>query len=365
MDELKKKMEAILFSVGKFISLEEIARLCRKDVEKVREALLELKVDYENNDSSLVVLNEENMWKLATREEYSSIVRKIVAETELTKTQLETLAVIAFKYPIKQSDLIKIRTNKAYDHLMELERGGFITRKKYGRSKLIRLTDKFFEYFDLPKEKLKDRFKGFEQLADTIEKKEGEIETAKEEQRKSAEEAKKEAEKERKVRDGEIEIDLIDEKGGKEKLEVYDEPREGSKAEEVKEKLGELEVVDEEPEKEETEENNENLGTEKEDESIATEQVEEETKDIEKGEEKKQSEEKEEGTDLLEAEQEESGEKIESEAENIEEEIEKEKEGEGNLETDEKTEEESKKKDEVEVDLLEAEQKKAESDKKE
>ena len=123
------------------------------------------------------------MWKLTTREEYGNLVRKIVSETELTKSQMETLAVIAFKYPIKQSDLIKIRTNKAYDHLMELEKAGFITRQRYGRSKLIKLTDKFFEYFDLPREKLKERFLGFQQLASKIESKENEKERLKEEQK--------------------------------------------------------------------------------------------------------------------------------------------------------------------------------------
>ena len=179
MDEFKNKIEAILFSVGKYIPIENIAKLCNEDVQKVKESLRELQVDYENNPGSLLVLNDGEMWKLTTREEYVQVVRKVVSETELSKTLLETLAVIAFKYPIKQSDLIKIRTNKAYDHLMELERDGFITRKKYGRSRLIKLTDKFFEYFDLPREKLKDRFKGFEQLADTIEGKEKEIEIVK------------------------------------------------------------------------------------------------------------------------------------------------------------------------------------------
>ena len=163
--------------------------------------------DYsKDEESSLVVINEENLWKLTTKEEFGNIVRKIVSETELTKSQVETLAVIAFKYPIKQSDLIKIRTNKAYDHLMELEKSGFITRQRYGRSRLIKLTDKFFEYFDLPREKLKERFKGFEQLADTIEEKEDEIEELRDEQIKRMEEAKKIEETERKVMDGEIDL---------------------------------------------------------------------------------------------------------------------------------------------------------------
>ena len=221
MKELKKKIEAILFSVGKYISLEEIAGLCKKEQQQVKEALLELTVDYENDENtSLVILNDGDMWKMTIREEFGGMVRKIVSETELTKSQLETLAVIAFKYPIKQSDLIRIRTNKAYDHLSELEKTGFITRQKYGRSKLIRLTDKFFEYFDLPKEKLKDKFKGFSELAKTIENKEEEIEHKKEEIQKNMEASQIEEEKERKLRDGEIEIDLEkDDFGHKQKLE--------------------------------------------------------------------------------------------------------------------------------------------------
>jgi segregation and condensation protein B len=252
MEDLKKKVEAILFSTGKYISLEEISRLLKKDIQRIKEVLLELQADYETKtNSSLIILSDGDMWKLTTREEYGSIIRNVVTETELTKSQMETLAVIAFKYPIKQSDLIKIRTNKAYDHLSELEKAGFITRQKYGRSRLIKLTDKFFDYFDLPREKLKERFKGFGDLAKTIETKEEDIERIKEEQRKAAEEAKVQEEKERKIRDGEI--DIIDDKGEEHELEKFGEQDKEPKVEEVKEKLGELEVVDEEPIEEKTE----------------------------------------------------------------------------------------------------------------
>jgi segregation and condensation protein B len=246
MEELKRKIEAILFSVGRYTSAEEISALCRTNPEKVKETLLSLKVDYETDkETSLVVLNDENMWKLTTREEYGNVVRKIVTETELTKSQLETLAVIAFKYPIKQADLIRIRTNKAYDHLMELEKAGYITRQRYGRSRLIKLTDKFFDYFDLPQEKLKDRFKGFEQLAKTIENKEENIHKVKADQRKIAEETKKIEDAERSVMEGQIEIDLIDDNGQRKKLEIVDEKIDESPSA----KIGELEVVDIPPEK--------------------------------------------------------------------------------------------------------------------
>jgi segregation and condensation protein B len=257
MDEIKKKVEAILFSVGRFISLEEISRLCKSSQEKIKEILTELKVDYETKkDSALVVISDNDMWKLTTREEYGHIVRKIVTETELTKSQLETLAVIAFKYPIKQADLIRIRTNKAYDHLMDLEKAGYITRQKYGRSRLIKLTDRFFDYFDLPHDKLKERFKGFEQLAKAIEQKETEIEKVTEEEKKAKELEKYEAEKEKKLIEADVEIGLIDEDGKKQPLEIIDEiekKEEPDLKDRMKVTLGGLEVVDEEDNKDKVE----------------------------------------------------------------------------------------------------------------
>ena len=56
----------------------------------------------------------------------------------------------------------------------ELEQIGYIIRQKFGRSKLIKLTPKFFEYFDLPPEKLKEKFQDFSAIAKAIEDKEEE-----------------------------------------------------------------------------------------------------------------------------------------------------------------------------------------------
>jgi len=190
--ELKKKIEALLFSSGKRMHLQEIARLCSAPPDRTRSELINLSSDYETRETSLHIQNDGEYWKLATKENYSNIVKDIVKETDLTKTLMETLATIAFKYPIKQSDLIKIRTNKAYDHLMELEKMGYITRQKYGRSKLIKLTERFFNYFNLKEENLKDKFQDFQSLASAIENKEQEIDKIKQDHKERAEEARKE-----------------------------------------------------------------------------------------------------------------------------------------------------------------------------
>jgi segregation and condensation protein B len=208
---LKNNVESLLFSSGRKMSIDELSKLCKAKVEDIKEALAEMKLEYDDRGSSLMVVNEGDSWKLVTREQYLPLVQKIVTETELSRTVMETLAVIAFKYPIKQSDLIRIRTNKAYDHLMELEQMGYISRVKYGRTKLIKLAQKFFEYFNLPEEKLKEQFKDFSSIAKAIEDKEKEIDTIKDEQKKAAQE---EGQKDEKIKE---EIEKLGKEGSEEK----------------------------------------------------------------------------------------------------------------------------------------------------
>ena len=270
---LKNKLEALLFSSGRKMDIEELSRLSNAKTGDIQKTLEELKKDYENKNSSVMIVNEGDSWKLTVREQFLPLVQKIITETELSKTVVETLAVIAFRYPIKQSDLIKIRTNKSYDHLKELEQMGYITRQKHGRTNLIKLTQKFFEYFDLREEQLKEKFRDFSSIAKAIEDKEQEIETIKQEQKAQAQEEKQKNEEINKLSsEGEKglekedtfqkEVDLMGTEGQKVPLETYENKE---KAEpESKEKLGDLDVVDE-PSEEKLEEERERLEKIKED----------------------------------------------------------------------------------------------------
>ena len=164
--DLKKQLEAILFASGRKMPLDELARLCRATPSMVLGHLQQLKSEYEAKDSSLLLVDEPDGWKLSVREQYSPVVQKIVAETELTKSVIETLAVIAWKAPVLQSGVIRVRTNKAYDHIAALEKSGFISREKHGRSHMIKLTDRFYRYFDVKSgQEIKEKFSGLPQDA--------------------------------------------------------------------------------------------------------------------------------------------------------------------------------------------------------
>lgn len=187
-EELKRMVEAILFAAARKLELEELASLCKRSPEDVLAILNEWKTQLDSSDSPTMLLQDGTAWKLTVREKYIQVIKKVVTKTDLPKGILETLAVVAYKVPVLQSKVIKVRTNKAYDHLAQLENSGFITREKSGRSKLIKLTPKFFEYFDIDPSKLKQKFTTAGDIEKAIEVKEKEIAQLEVSQRRQTEE---------------------------------------------------------------------------------------------------------------------------------------------------------------------------------
>ena len=168
--ELTLNIEALLFSSGRTMSVHELARLCRATEHHVAHAIDAIKKKYACDDFSIMLVEEKQGWRLNVKSRFLPLVRRIVAETELSKTLLETLAIVAWRSPVLQAEVISIRTNKAYDHLRELEDAGFITRTKKGRTQLIKLTEKFFKYFELDKVQLRKHTEKITEAASVAEK---------------------------------------------------------------------------------------------------------------------------------------------------------------------------------------------------
>lgn len=148
MQQLKSRIEAVLFVTAKALTLEEIATYLDKEPEEVEQALLDLIMDYASRDGALEI-DDENGYILQVREEYSDIVEKI-CPIDLKPAVLRTLLVIALKEPIRQTELVKLRS-AAYEHVAELVEKGLVSKykDKNGRSINIKTTPKFAEYFKL------------------------------------------------------------------------------------------------------------------------------------------------------------------------------------------------------------------------
>ncbi|MBD3319263.1 SMC-Scp complex subunit ScpB [Candidatus Woesearchaeota archaeon] len=157
--DLANDIHAVLFSVGERMLIEELAKIVKEsDVDRVRQVLVRMKEEMDAQNGPLMLLIDGEEVKLTVRSKFMNLVQKVVRHAEIPKSIVETLAVVAYKSPILQSDIIKIRTNKAYDHLKELEEKGYISREKYGRTKLVKVTPKFFEYFEISPEELQRKF---------------------------------------------------------------------------------------------------------------------------------------------------------------------------------------------------------------
>lgn len=156
--EDKKKIEAVLFAVGKEITTERVASLCSLEDKEAKSLISELVKDYDQQDNSLKIVQKENGWKLTVQDEFVPLVSSIVSSTELENSMMQTLAVIAWQYPVVQSEIIKIRGSGAYEHMKALEEQGFVAKERFGRTFKVKLTKKFFEYFDLPSEEAKQAF---------------------------------------------------------------------------------------------------------------------------------------------------------------------------------------------------------------
>ena len=72
-------------------------------------------------------------------------------KTEFTRAEQETLAIIAYKQPVKQSVMIKIRGNKAYEHVKHFIDIGLVKSKRVGHTLELNLSESFYDYFHLEK----------------------------------------------------------------------------------------------------------------------------------------------------------------------------------------------------------------------
>ncbi len=161
MEVLKNKVEAVLFTTGRFMTADEIANHCSiGSVGVVRQALEELRKEYMQRNTALAIHEENNRWKLNIKKDYNYLTTKLLSESELNRPTQATLALIAYKQPVLQSEIIRMRGNTAYDHVKLLRESEFITSEKKGRTRLLRLAPRFFDYFDIVEDQLKSKFSG-------------------------------------------------------------------------------------------------------------------------------------------------------------------------------------------------------------
>ena len=159
--KLATKIEAIIYIKGRPLSIEEIfaclqqreletTKMSPSDREQIEDGLIELMNDYAHRDSALEIVETEAGYSLQLKSEYEYLLRELVP-AELGKGALRTLAAVALKNPILQTELIDLRGSSAYQQVAELVQLGFIRKREQadGRSYWLEVTNKFHQYFEI------------------------------------------------------------------------------------------------------------------------------------------------------------------------------------------------------------------------
>ena len=162
-------LEAALYVAGRPLDLKTLASVIKtRSKNKTRSRVRKLVEEYGKRDTALEILElEDERFVLQLKAEYTPKVRKLALRPLLTVGPLKTLSYIAFRQPVPQSHVIDVRGHHAYQHLKQLENFGLITREKTGRTKVIRTTEFFADYFSLShdlrtlKQQLKGIFESF------------------------------------------------------------------------------------------------------------------------------------------------------------------------------------------------------------
>ena len=147
-------LEAILFAVGEDgLTVEEISNILEIEKDKVLDEIEKLEKQYEDRGIELKLLG--NKYKLVTKTEYTDYIKKLTDEigNNLSKSALETLAIIAYNEPITRVQIDEIRGVNSSVMLRNLVSKGFIVDAGKsdlpGRPILYKTTDHFLDYFNL------------------------------------------------------------------------------------------------------------------------------------------------------------------------------------------------------------------------
>jgi len=166
-------IEAALYVAGRPLNLRMLASITKMSSTKLKPLISMLVDDYSKCDRALELIElDDGRFVLQIKSKYVPLVRRLAMRPLLTIGPLKTLAYIAFRQPVLQSNVVRVRGSQAYAHIRDLRSLGLIKTERSGRSRFIRTTEVFADYFNLSheprlmKRQLEEVFKALENQED-------------------------------------------------------------------------------------------------------------------------------------------------------------------------------------------------------
>jgi len=153
MDDLKKLLEAILFSTPKPISLKDLVKITESSSLEIEEKLMEIKDDFKDKGFNLVYNNLGYIF--LSKKEYSPWIRKIsgVKKIKLSNAAMEIIAIVAYQQPVTRAEINSIRQQDSDAVVRQLLEKGLLSvsgrKKGTGGAQLLETSNFFLEVFNL------------------------------------------------------------------------------------------------------------------------------------------------------------------------------------------------------------------------
>ena len=151
MNDQMSFIEAALYIAGRPLDIKTLASVLRmRSIQHTRDVVKELTSHYSKTGMALELLElEDGRFVLQLKPKFVQRVRRLANRPLLTPGPLKTLSFIAYRQPVPQSRVVEVRGKGAYKHIRELERIGLIDAEDMGKTKILRTTKVFADYFNL------------------------------------------------------------------------------------------------------------------------------------------------------------------------------------------------------------------------
>jgi len=145
--EAKALVEAALFVADRPLALAELAAALDLSEQAVGRLIQTLADECSAPDRGVELVQEGGGYVLRVKGELASTVRPFAPHQDIPEQTLRTLAVIAYHAPVLQSQVVKMRGQRAYGQIGELVARGFVTAEVQGPTKVLTVTPALLAYF--------------------------------------------------------------------------------------------------------------------------------------------------------------------------------------------------------------------------
>lgn len=145
--EAKALVEAALFVADRPLTLAELAVALGLTEQAIGRLIQTLADECSSPERGIELVQEGEGYVVRVKGQLAGAVRPFAPHQDIPEQTLRTLAVIAYHAPVLQSEVVKMRGQRAYGQIGDLVSRGFVTAEVQGPTKVLTVTAALLAYF--------------------------------------------------------------------------------------------------------------------------------------------------------------------------------------------------------------------------